>query len=190
MTDRIGPGAFVAVVGASGAGKDSIIDWAHESLAGEPCEPVFARRAITRPAGPGEEHLPLADAAFADAESGGRFAFTWRAHGLAYGVPREVDDAIRAGTTVVLNVSRVLLPVLAHRYERLRVVRVVVPDHLRRARLAARGREAGEAAETRMSRVDPAPEFPVDLCISNDRSLAEAGLEFAVFLRALREPTA
>jgi ribose 1,5-bisphosphokinase len=52
------PGILVAVVGASGVGKDTIMRLAHESLRDEP-RVHFVRRAITRPPEPSEDHEAL-----------------------------------------------------------------------------------------------------------------------------------
>ena len=53
------PGVFVAVVGPSGAGKDTLIDYARAHLAGEP-DYEFVRRVITRPNdGSSEDHDTL-----------------------------------------------------------------------------------------------------------------------------------
>ena len=190
MTGPLGPGTLVAVVGASGVGKDSIIDWARSRSAAIPGGPVFPRRAVTRPAGPGEEHICLDDAAFHAAESRGGFAVSWRAHGLAYGIPVAADETVAAGGVVVVNVSRAVLPGLAARYARLRVVRVVVPEDVRRTRLATRGREEGDAADARIARADPAPGFPADLEIVNDGTIERAGRTFLAFLDALRDAAA
>ena len=57
-------GAFVAVVGPSGAGKDTLIAHARAALADEP-QVEFVRRVITRLAdGETEDHDTLTDAAF------------------------------------------------------------------------------------------------------------------------------
>lgn len=184
MSASVGPGAFVAVVGASGTGKDSVIAWAMERVGDAGV--LLARRWITRPAGAGEDHLPVEPATFAAAERRGAFAVSWRAHGLAYGVPGEVDAVVRDGRVVVANVSRGAVDELRGRYLRLRVVRITVSDELRAARIAARGRESGEAVLSRLTRPDPAPEAVADLEICNDGPLAEAGERFAEFLLAVR----
>lgn len=179
-------GAFVAVVGASGAGKDSIIAAARSALH-DRCDVRFPRRSITRPDGPGERHEPMTEEAFAAAaESRGAFALTWRAHGLAYGLPIDTRDAVGAGAIVVANVSRATLGRLGAVFDRTLVVRVSVADDVRLARILARGREDAVAASTRAARPDPAPAHPVDLEIVNDRSLAEAGALLTGFLQGVR----
>lgn len=175
-------GAFVAVVGASGVGKDSVIG-AARSVLGDGF--VFPRRLITRPAGPGEDHVPVSEADFERIEQEGGFALSWRAHGLAYGLPAVIIGAVRAGDVVVANVSRAALGRLP---EPSRIVRISVPEEQRRARLAMRGREADADIQARMNRIDPAPDCVVDLEIINDGSLQDAGRALADFLRALSPP--
>ena len=99
------PGVFVAIVGPSGAGKDSLIRGLGERLTGRDGV-VIARRVVTRPSDDHEDHDTMDEAAFEDAEEAGRFALSWSAHGLSYGVPVEIDAAIEEGKIVVCNVSR------------------------------------------------------------------------------------
>src|SRR4051794_8643592 len=99
-------GAFVAVIGPSGAGKDTVMDSARAELADRGSAFVFPRRLITRPIGPGEDHVPVGDADFTRIERDGGFALSWRAHGLSYGVPIAVVDSVRSGDVVVMNISR------------------------------------------------------------------------------------
>lgn len=181
-------GAFVAVVGPSGAGKDAVIGWARDALTPRAGEFVFPRRVVTRPAGPGEDHVPVDEAGFARIERAGGFALAWRAHGLAYGVPAAVIDAVRGGAVAVVNLSRGILPELADRFGRSYVVRISVSEDVRRARIAARGRESTADADARLNRADPAPDFPVDLEIVNDGALAEAGAALTTFLQGVRGP--
>jgi hypothetical protein len=47
--------------------------------------------------------------AFSQALEQGKFAANWEAHGHCYGLPRAIDDDIRAGRTVVVNVSRTVI---------------------------------------------------------------------------------
>lgn len=178
----IGPGAFVAVVGASGVGKDALITYAHDRT---PDTVRYPRRTVTRPSGPGEDHDPLDPDAFATAARTGAFAVHWHAHGLDYGIPAQVDADVRAGMTVVANVSRGVLGVLAERYARLVVVCVTVPDAVRAERLLARRRESSDAVTARLERPDPAPDHQVDVEIRNDGPLEVGGeAMLAAVLRA------
>jgi ribose 1,5-bisphosphokinase len=181
VTEPIGPGAFVAVVGASGVGKDALLSYARERSA---ALARFPRRTITRPPGPGEDHDPVTEEQFALAREGGAFALCWQAHGLCYGIPVSVDAEIRDGGVVVANVSRGVLDELDARYQRLVVVRVTVSDGVRAQRLRARQREAEAGIGQRLARPDPAPGHRVDALIENDGTLAEGGDQL---LRVIRD---
>jgi len=188
VTEPIGPGAFVAVVGASGVGKDALLSYARERPA---VLARFPRRVITRPPGPGEDHDPVTGEQFAVARQRGAFAVYWQAHGLWYGIPASADTDVRNGRVVVANVSRGALGELAARYQRLVVVRVTVSQEIREQRLRGRGREPERGIGQRLARPDPAPGHRVDAEIRNDGSLAEGGAQLIrVISDAARDPLA
>lgn len=171
-------GTLIVVVGPSGAGKDTIIDYARTRLADRP-EVMFVRRIVTRdPQAGGEDHESMEPAAFADADRRGEFAFTWRAHGLSYAFPAALDDHLKSGEVAVANGSRATLPQLAQRFPELLVINLTVSRANLASRLAARGRESQAEIE---SRLDRAEQFGVDLpnavTLSNDGPVGEAGEE-------------
>jgi ribose 1,5-bisphosphokinase len=172
VTEPVGPGAFVAVVGASGVGKDALLSYARERSS---ALARFPRRAITRPPGPGEDHDPMTDEQFTKARAGGAFAVHWHAHGLCYGLPASVDAEVGDGLVVVANVSRTVIGQLDERYRRLVVVRVTVSEDVRARRLRDRRREPEPGIGRRLARPDPAPGHRVDAVIVNDGSLAAGG---------------
>jgi ribose 1,5-bisphosphokinase len=177
-------GAFVAVVGPSGAGKDSVLSYARERLAGE-SGVMFVRRVVTRPSdAAAEDHDTLGEAAFRAAESAGAFALSWEAHGLRYGLPAAIDTAIARGRVAVANVSRAILPRLCERYAMVAVVEIVATPEVLARRLAARGRESGAEVEARLSRSAPlqAPGAGVTT-IDNSGPLDQAGERFVELLR-------
>ena len=178
-------GAFIAVVGPSGSGKDSILENTRAALAGRGGI-HFPQRHITRPAGAGEDHQPVSEEEFDAARQRGEFALTWQAHGLAYGIPAHVSDVVKAGDVVVVNVSRGVLEQLPGLFPNVHVARVTVPDEVRHARILARGRESGNAAAARVARQDPAPDHPVDLEIVNDGTIEEASGVLVEFLTRVR----
>lgn len=178
-------GMFVAVVGPSGAGKDSVIRHAGSLLAGNQSI-RFLRRVVTRPSDPGlEDHDTLDETGFAAAEAAGAFAVSWRSHGLGYGLPAAMEDDLAAGRIVVANVSRAVLSDIARRHEML-VVEVTATPKIIARRLAERGRESAEAVGRRITRT---VHFDRDafrvVTIDNSGELAAAGGEFARLLRAL-----
>ena len=151
--EPIGPGAFVAVMGPSGSGKDTLI--AHARGRVDPRQTYFVRRIVTRAAdSAAEDHDTMSCEAFATAQAEGAFALCWTAHGLDYGLPSSVDAAIRDGRAVVANVSRAVLPLLRQRYRHVVPVLLFAHPDVLAARIARRGRESGEAIAARISR-DP-----------------------------------
>lgn len=191
---KIGPGRFIAVVGPSGSGKDSIIraarnqltgnqlagnqfarsQLAKDRLAGEAAV-VFLQRVITRPADDHEDHAPISEEGFRQAQVAGEFALSWQAHGLSYGISRNVDDAVRGGASVVVNVSRTIVPELRERYDNLVIVVVSLDPQKLRQRLAARGRETPADIDRRIARaMQEMPAGPDVVEIRNDGPLKEA----------------
>ena len=150
-------GVFVAVVGPSGAGKDTLLQFARERLEGD-ARYVFVRRVVTRPADrASEDHDSLDLKQFEAAERAGAYALSWDAHGLRYGLPAHIDDDIAAGRVVIANVSRRVLGDIAQRYSRTMVVAVSASPEIIAERLAQRGREDAAAIGERLSRTVDAP---------------------------------
>ena len=163
---------LVAVVGPSGAGKDTLMAATRARLAGD-ARFVFARRTITRAAeAGGEEHRAVGRAAFVAERAAGGFALWWEAHGLLYGIPRAIEPDLAAGRVVVANLSRGALGEAASRYP-LRVLLITAPVELLAARLAARGREAAADVARRLRREAPLPDGLAVETVSNDGALEE-----------------
>jgi ribose 1,5-bisphosphokinase len=179
----IGPGRLVAVAGPSGAGKDTLLRFARNHLGGDP-NVVFPHRIVTREPSAEEDHDGLTEADFAAAVVAGGFAFWWYAHGLNYAVSAAVDDDIRAGKTVVCNVSRAVIAELRCRYADVRVVLVTAPADVLAARLAARGRATDGALATRLARRSPAQgELAPDVVIENVGELQDGGEKLVAAIR-------
>ncbi|MEW5668601.1 phosphonate metabolism protein/1,5-bisphosphokinase (PRPP-forming) PhnN [Pseudomonas putida] len=148
---RSGTGRLIFLVGPSGSGKDSLIDASREQLALAGVE--IARRVITRSAeAKGEAAQGVTPEQFDTLRAQGAFAMHWRANGLDYGIPRQVDQWLAAGRAVLVNGSRAYLPEARQRYPDLLAVLVEVKPEVLRQRLLARGRETAEEVEQRLAR--------------------------------------
>ena len=165
-SEPLGPGRFVLVVGPSGAGKDTLIAGAKATCSHDSTI-VFPRRVVTRPATDSEDHDSLNDAAFKCAVQNGIFAFWWQAHGLQYGIPAIVNDDVRAGRTLVCNVSRGIVADVRARYRRVNTVLVTAPADILAERLAGRSRETDGNLAQRIQRSDGFAEFRADHVIEN-----------------------
>jgi ribose 1,5-bisphosphokinase len=181
----IGPGRLVLVVGPSGAGKDTLIDRARAALR-EDASVVFPRRVITRAAS-GEQHDTMDAEGFESARRGGAFALAWEAHGLRYGIPANIDADIRAGRTVVCNVSRAIIGAARERYAEVLVVLVTAPPEILAARLAARGRDSDGDLERRLTRSENFAALAADCVITNVGAPEGAA---AVLIEAIVRPAA
>lgn len=149
------PGILLAVVGPSGAGKDTLLRMALDRL-GHDSRLRLARRVITRPAGDAsEDHASVGETEFERLERSGEFCLTWRAHGLRYGVPRLVADEVDAGALAIANLSRRSLAQAAERFARLAVAEITAPDEVLVQRIQARGRETGDEIARRLARQVP-----------------------------------
>jgi ribose 1,5-bisphosphokinase len=186
-TGPIGPGRLVVVVGPSGAGKDTLIAAARARLAGD-AGFVFPLRLVTRAATAAEDHLTISDGAFTLAISRGEFAFWWEAHGLKYALPAAIDDDIRAGRTVICNVSRGIVSTLRPRYLQLSVVLVTAPAEVLAARLGGRGRASDGDLAQRLRRQAPAEaEFAPDYVIENVADIADGVTHLVAAITGLRQ---
>jgi len=162
----IGPGRFILVVGPSGAGKDTLIGLARAACAGDR-NVVFPHRVVTREASAFEENEQISLDAFRQARTRGDFAVHWEAHGHCYALPRTIDDDIRAGRTLVANVSRTVVDAIRSGYADVTVVSITAPSDVLAERLAARTRSSDGQIEHRLSRaVDDATTTP-DVIIAN-----------------------
>lgn len=148
-----GPGALVLVVGPSGAGKDTLIRFAAAHFGDDP-RIRFARRIVTRAADSDvEDHDSLDEAQFLRLIESGGAALNWRAHGLGYALPIEIDGWIADGATVIANVSRRVVSAAARKYTHVAVVHVTAPADILRKRLLARSRDDGTDVEERLAPV-------------------------------------
>jgi ribose 1,5-bisphosphokinase len=147
----IGPGRLVLVVGPSGAGKDTLLGLAKIASAGDR-NIVFPRRAVTREASQAEDNEQLSPDAFRQAVARGEFATHWEAHGHHYGLPRTIEDDVREGRTVVVNVSRTVVDALRRAYADVVVIGVTAPPEILAERLAIRARGSDGKIGQRLGR--------------------------------------
>ena len=151
QTAAIGPGRLVLVVGPSGSGKDTLLGLAKAVLA-EDHDVVFPRRIVTREASAAEDNVSVTPDEFRRGLDHGDFAAHWEAHGLAYALPIKINDDIRAGRTVVVNVSRTVIGRLRRIYANVVVVAITAPPDVLAQRLAARARRSDRNIRERLER--------------------------------------
>jgi ribose 1,5-bisphosphokinase len=150
---------LILVVGPSGAGKDTLIGLARAACTDDGGI-VFPRRVVTREATASEDNQHIGFEAFQRTCASGGFAVHWEAHGHYYGLPRGIDDELRAGRTVVVNVSRTVVDTMRRDYEHVTVVSITAPSDVLAQRLAARARGSDGQIEDRLRRAVDAAAAP------------------------------
>jgi ribose 1,5-bisphosphokinase len=185
-------GTMIVVVGPSGAGKDSLIDFARHKLA-DAQDIDFVRRYITRPADAGsEDHRAVTVAEFEAMRDKGAFAVHWGAHDLHYGIPADTLAELGHGRTLIANGSRAALPDFLKAYPQILVVTVTADSAIIAERLKARGREDDASISKRLAR--SRQEWAIDcphLTIDNSGALETAGAAFVdVVLQTVKNGTA
>lgn len=179
---------LVAVVGPSGAGKDTLIAGARARIGPGDGRFRFVRRVITRPASAsGEDHEPSDRDAFLRRREAGGFALWWEAHGLLYGIPSDIQADSAAGRCVVANLSRGVL-LEANACFPLLVLEITAPPEVLAARLAARGREdPGAVAERLFREASLPPGLRVRRVVNDGTPEAGAAQVAAALLAAAAE---
>jgi ribose 1,5-bisphosphokinase len=169
QTAAIGPGRLVLVVGPSGAGKDTLLGLAKAACADDR-NIVFPRRVITREASASEDNEEVSAGTFQEALTRGQYAMHWEAHGHCYALLRAIDDEIRAGRTIVANVSRTVIGAMRSSYAEVVVVLITAPPNVLAERIAMRARGSDGTVENRLRRtVEDAAAAP-DVTIVNTGS--------------------
>ena len=173
------------MVGPSGAGKDTLLGLAKAACA-EDRSIVFPRRVITREARPPRTMRRSAPAPFRQALARGEYAMHWEAHGHRYALSRAIDDEIRAGRTVVANVSRTVIAAMRRAYADVVVVSITAPPKVLAERLAMRARGSDGKIEQRLGRtVDEAAAAP-DVTIVNVSSAEYHARQFVRIIKGER----
>jgi len=157
-----------AIVGPSGVGKDSLM----QAAAARAPELHLVRRVITRPADAGGEDFDgVSEAEFERRRARGDFILSWPAHGLFYGVPKDLPEDRPA----LVNLSRAMLPEAARLFPGLKVIHVTARPEVLAARLSARGRESAAEIAKRLERAGfPLPDGLETIEIDNSGALEDA----------------
>ncbi|MDO9169290.1 MAG: phosphonate metabolism protein/1,5-bisphosphokinase (PRPP-forming) PhnN [Methylobacter sp.] len=177
-------GQLFYVIGPSGSGKDTLMQYARRKLA-EHKKIVFAHRYITRqPELVGENHIHLSEAEFAAKEKHGFFAMQWDSHGLRYGIGREINFWLAQGFDVVINGSREYFSTALEKEPDMRVVLIRTSTEVLRERLKNRQRENDDEIERRLQRAALFNRIshPNVTLLNNDGGLDDSGAAFIALL--------
>lgn len=177
------PGTLFLVVGNSGSGKDSIIEGVIEKYPSDMKEIYIPQRYITRPPSKFEDNYSISAEKFHEMEENGEFALKWHIYHLYYGVPSEIDEWLKKGHPVVVNVSRTIIQEARSEYKHVRVIFIEVPFEITLKRIKKRGREDGELLQERIDRAKTHQKMPsADFIVDNSGNLENAVDQFLFYI--------
>lgn len=163
----------MAIVGPSGAGKDTIMNAVHEVLKNNP-EFLFVRRIITRKAGinsfndhdetsqniGNEDNIGVSLEKFFELSQKASFSLQWFAHGIHYALPIGIVDEVHKGKIVIANVSRAKLGHAKELFGKVYVIEINAPIGILKERLLGRKREKITDIEERLKRANIPIQLP------------------------------
>jgi len=177
------PGKLVLVVGNSGSGKDSIIKGVKERYPSDLIKLCLTQRYITRPRSDTEDNISVTPEVFKIMSLQGEFALEWYIYGLDYGVHIEIDEWLKKGHPVLVNVSRSIVKKARKIYQNIIVVFIDVPFEISLKRVKERARESGVRLEERILRARQNQDIPdADFIVDNSGDLEDAINEFLSYL--------
>lgn len=113
------------------------------------------RRVITRaPEAGGEDYQAVSEAEFSALAESGIFSLHWQAHGLHYGIPRDIENLREGAAGVLVNLSRAVLLEAQEKFGQFIVFWVTAHPQVLAERLAARGRESAVEVRRRLARAE------------------------------------
>lgn len=166
------------IIGGSGAGKDSLINYIREHLpATAPIKII--QRYITRPADAGgENHISLSENQFLKMEELGCFSMNWFSHKTHYGIGTETTNWMHADYNVIVNGSRGYLQDAIKTFPNIVPVLISVDPVVLSDRLFSRGREDYKEIQKRVAQaiqLEASVAHPHLKIIDNNGELEEAG---------------
>ena len=180
------PGTLFLIVGNSGSGKDSIIKGVVEKNGPNLKKLIRAKRYITRPSSATEDNYYITSQEFKRLANQGRFALKWHVYGLYYGIPIEIENWLKAGHSVVVNVSRTIIDEAKKKYKNTKVVFIQVPIETILKRLKNRARENKIRLEERIERAKKNQTYSeADFIVDNSGDLAEAIDQLLKYIRKI-----
>lgn len=168
-------GTLFLIVGNSGSGKDSIISGVINKYPSNLKQLHVPKRYITRPPSKFEENISITPENFREMEMNGKFALKWNIYELNYGIPIEIENFLKEGHPVIINVSRTIVKQAREKYKNIRVIFISVPFDITLQRIKDRKRESSDLLKERIERARKNQKFAeADFTIDNSGNLADA----------------
>ena len=165
-------GNLFVIVGASGVGKDTLLNEIKRKL----IHFHFVRRYITRNLDEtNEDHIPISSSDFQKKAKDGFFAITWEAHCLSYGIPKYIEDELKKGVNVIFNGSRLALGQIKENYPDAKIICITASKKTIESRLILRNRENKADIKKRLNR--EVIKLPSDTIYVKNESDLETGVK-------------
>jgi phosphonate metabolism protein PhnN/1,5-bisphosphokinase (PRPP-forming) len=176
-------GTLFLVVGNSASGKDSIISGVIRRYPSHLKKIYAPKRFITRPPSDFEKNISISSQEFDEMDKRGMFVLRWHIYGLEYGITKEIEEYLKKGHPVVINVSRTIVKEAREKYENIKVIFIEVPFEITCQRLLGRKRESEDVLKERVERARKNQKFPeADFIIDNSGDLEDAINAFLIYL--------
>ena len=189
LTNLTGPGRIVYLMGASGAGKDSLIRYAEKYFPGHRNFTITSRYITREVHGDSHHDQAIDEKEFHQRLRNDFFAFHWESYGYYYGISRqELDESLARGLNCIVNGSRRYHTIARRLYPDLVTVLVRADPGLRWLRLELRRRDDPGELATRLKNSDnifnlETKKLPHCHVIDNNGPLEAAGEKFISILR-------
>ena len=170
-------GQLFLIVGNSGSGKDTLLREVLRQWPGSAGPIRIPHRYITRPTHDSEPFISVTSEGFADLKQQGKFCLTWHVYETDYGVPMTIINWLQQGDSVIVNVSRKIIPQARQLIPDLKVIFVSVPLEVTLQRIKARNRESEDdpGFQQRLARAKENQTFTeADFVVDNSMPLDEA----------------
>lgn len=168
------------IIGSSGAGKDSLINYLQNTMPQDTAL-KFVQRYITRPADAGgENHMAISKTDFLIMKQQNNFAMDWFSHETYYGISIEINHWLSTNYNVIMNGSRGYLQEALIKYPNMVPVLISVDPLILSERLFSRGRENYKQIQQRVAqaiRLENSVSHPHLEIIENNGELKMAGTE-------------
>jgi len=176
-------GILFLIVGNSGSGKDSIISGIINKYPSNLKQLHAPKRYITRPPSKFEENISITPENFREMEMNGKFSLKWNIYELNYGIPIEIENFLKKGHPVIINVSRTIVKQAREKYKNIRVIFISVPFKITLQRIKDRKRESDDLLKKRIERARKNQKFAeADFIIDNSGNLTDAINQFFTYL--------
>lgn len=167
---------IVLIVGASGVGKDSLLQSIKDKI-----EANFVKRYITRAPSVYEENFYIDRSYFNVLMESNFFISHWEAHGNLYGIAKkDIKDGLN-----IISVSRGAIDDFEKRYDDVTTIEITLPKELLRQRLILRGRESLQDIEKRLIRSYDSIQAKRLVQFENSKPLEQSSQEFLKLIKSI-----